>query len=293
MQAATIIVPPTAELSNLIDITIPDGLEAGCDIANAIGGVGEGTKWWTAAFVFAWTEDPLGSGAHNRKFKSELSAPGFAHLGIRGLHSRNTVAAYRKAWADLPAELRDTAAPGRRPTLPTEDFPVSGSGITGRNHDNEWYTPPRYVEAARELMGGIDLDPASCAEANLTIQATAFYSIEDDGLSQPWRGRVWLNPPWSGAAADFAIRLLVDFRAGDVKAAVVLLNAHATDTAYMQDLLRSGPFCFTDHRIGYASPGKLPSGGSTHGSVFVALGCDTERFDHLFARFGLTAGPGR
>lgn len=66
---------------------------------------------------------------------------------------------------------------------------------SGQN--NEWYTPPEYTHAARECMGAINLNPASCEIANRTVRATTYYTIEDDGLTKPWYGRVWLNPPYS------------------------------------------------------------------------------------------------
>lgn len=60
----------------------------------------------------------------------------------------------------------------------------------------EHFTPHAVVEAARELMGGIDMDPASCAAANKYIRAAVFYSRRRNGLKhRPWYGRVFLNPP--------------------------------------------------------------------------------------------------
>ncbi len=57
---------------------------------------------------------------------------------------------------------------------------------------NEHYTPPAIVHAARATMGGIDLDPASCALANEVVQATAFF--EKDGLGWKWDNRWTQNP---------------------------------------------------------------------------------------------------
>jgi len=79
------------------------------------------------------------------------------------------------------------------------------------------YSPPAVVEACREAMGGIDLDPASCAEANRVVRADRYYTAADDGLAQPWSGRVFCNPPFNGGnVRRFALRMLADYHAGSV-----------------------------------------------------------------------------
>ena len=73
----------------------------------------------------------------------------------------------------------------------------------------ESYTPAWIVEIARDVMGGIDLDPASCERANQTVQAKRYFSREDNGLGKEWAGRVWLNPPYiEGMPRQFAKKLL-------------------------------------------------------------------------------------
>lgn len=43
--------------------------------------------------------------------------------------------------------------------------------LLNSSQSNEWFTPARYVEAAREVLGSIDLDPASCEAGNRIVQA--------------------------------------------------------------------------------------------------------------------------
>jgi len=62
--------------------------------------------------------------------------------------------------------------------------------------DFEYYTPTEIIEAARVVMGNIDLDPASCDFANETVLAKKYYSKLDNGLSKEWHGNIWMNHPF-------------------------------------------------------------------------------------------------
>lgn len=163
---------------------------------------------------------------------------------------------------------------------------------------NEWYTPSIYIEAARAVMGGIDLDPASCEEANQTVKATTFYSKEENGLSKPLYGRVWCNPPYgtSGKGKSnqgiWTRRILADYEQGHIEQAIILTNA-ATDTRWFHALFVH-PICFTEGRINYFSPihktdtacSRPERGTNTHGSAFTYLGPHTARFIETFRQFG-------
>lgn len=157
---------------------------------------------------------------------------------------------------------------------------------------NEWYTPAEYVNAARELMGGIDLDPASNPLANETIQAAMFYTQDDDGLAQEWRGRVWLNPPYGvtngeSNAGVWARKLADEYRAGNVTEAVLLVNANTERKWFSQ--LWAFPICFTDHRIQFYTPegvGAQP----VDGNALVYLGPNLHQFIAVFSAFGDVAG---
>lgn len=155
--------------------------------------------------------------------------------------------------------------------------------VAHNSGENEWYTPAAYVEAARRVMGGIDLDPASTAEANAVVKASRFYTMDDDGLEQEWAGRVFLNPPYATGLVDRFTRKLIDSQ--NVMQAVVLSN-NATETRWFQDLAQAATaLCFPRGRIRYWSVGRDSLSG-LQGQVFIYLGDNHGRFLEEFGAFG-------
>lgn len=190
-----------------------------------------------------------------------------------------------EAWAAIVA-----TAPGGRVTGPHAAAVVerlADHQLINASKSNEWYTPAQYPDAAREVMGAIDLDPASTVHANRTIRATRFYTIEDDGLAQPWAGRLWVNPPYGkehgeSNAARWSSRLVAEYDAGRVTEAVLLVNA-AMGNRWWAPLKRF-PICFPE-RIHFESP-EGEKDQPTNSNALIYLGPQVLRFADIFGRFG-------
>src|SRR5262245_57967287 len=167
---------------------------------------------------------------------------------------------------------------------------VRGTEGTG---ELERYTPDKYLEAARTVLGEIDLDPATSKQAQETVKATQYYTEKDDGLAQEWCGRIWLNPPYHRELAPrFIDKLVAEFAAGRVSAAVMLTN-NSTDTDWCDAAARAcAGICFTHGRIHFTQPNGsevLP----TQGQAFFYFGNDVQRFEDVFCVIGFCVRPSR
>lgn len=151
----------------------------------------------------------------------------------------------------------------------------------------EWYTPLKFIKAAKATMGHIDLDPASTAFANMWIQAKTYYDIEDDGLSQDWKGTVWMNPPYSHPlVGKFTDRLVEFYENGSVTEACVLLN-NSTETRWFQHLLKSASAVnFIKGRVKFIDTSGKATAKPLQGQVVVYLGEYPGIFHACFGEFG-------
>lgn len=177
--------------------------------------------------------------------------------------SESNLEALRRASGNARAALTDAAVEGAAKA----EQPLRPHVNRGPS-SNEWRTPKVIVEAAREVLGHIDLDPASSPGANETVRASRIFTAEENGLENIWFGRVWMNPPYSkGLMGPFCQRLREQVQNGNVKQAIVITN-NSTETGWFTDLrLVSSALCFTHNRVQFERPdgetGKTPAQAQT------------------------------
>lgn len=129
-------------------------------------------------------------------------------------------------------------------------------------HDrDEWWTPDDLFAELWNEFGPFDLD-AAASEQN--AKCPLFFTIVDDGLSQPWKGRVWCNPPYRNLIRWVEKAWYEVSREGGADLVVLLLPAQTSTRWFHDYALKHGEL--------YWVRGKRRFGGARWQSVTPSVG---------------------
>lgn len=174
-------------------------------------------------------------------------------------------------------------------TLP--DVELRNPSMSGFTHESslnesvEWYTPPEIFEA---LGLTFDLDPCSPGPGKSYVPTRKHYTITDDGLSSPWEGTAWVNPPYGPNTRVWMEKLA---KHGD---GIALVFAR-TDVKWFQEFgVQADMICFISSRVRFYQ-GSIEKQGGTPGagSMLLAYGeksAEALRQSGLGACFTLVPG---
>lgn len=200
--------------------------------------------------------------------------------------SHDTIAKVEKIEANASEETKEALRRGEM-SINQAYIELQKPHVAFNSGNNEWYTPSEYIEAARAVMGEINLDPASSEIANKTVKADHIYTVEDNGLEKPWFGNVWLNPPYaSDLIGKFAEKVVNEL--GNIKQAIVLVN-NATETEWFYGMVTNATaVCFPKSRVKFYTPdGK--TGAPLQGQAIIYFGEYVNRFINVFDEKGWCA----
>jgi phage N-6-adenine-methyltransferase len=220
-------------------------------------------------------------GHGDRKSGLQTATPKLEDLGVTKTQSSRWQGLARLPEEKFEEKLQRAKASAENSTTSAPRYPRSE--YTG---EVEWYTPREYVDLVREVLGEIDLDPASSAVAQETVRAAKYFTKADDGLSMDWHGRVFLNPPYAQPhIANFMEKMVEEHASGRVAGAVMLTN-NSTDTEWFAlGAKHASAICFTTGRVKFIDP-HGERAAPTQGQAFFYFGNLPLQFKAVFETIG-------
>ena len=176
----------------------------------------------------------------------------------------------------------DTVTPVEGVIIP---FVAPPMAVHYSSADDDWHTPWPVLDVAVGLLGEIDLDP--CADNDRKVPAACHYTEAQDGLSQDWRGRVWMNPPYGRVIGDWVEKLCSEHDAGNVTEALALVPAR-TDTEWW-NRFDAAAICFIRGRLHFSNSDNA----APFPSALVYLGSRPDAFAAAYGGIGRVWIPWR
>lgn len=162
--------------------------------------------------------------------------------------------------------------------------------LTSQN-TQEWYTPEHVIAWVTDILdGNIELDPASCKEANKIVQASVFYSAEQNGYNKQWKARtVFLNPPFD-ATPLWLQKLTHQYAAGNISEAIMLVNA-APGYIWFENMWRLRTVCMLRERLCFTNEDGYVYGQAKKAQTLIYFGTDDTKFATVLEPHGRILRP--
>jgi DNA N-6-adenine-methyltransferase Dam len=203
-------------------------------------------------------------------------------LGLTARESTTWQRIARISEKDFELRLKKMRESGFRGT--TNGFIKNGAFESG---SDVHLTPREVLDPVVEVLGKIDLDP--CAEAHgdrANVPARDHYTKKDNGLAKPWKGRVFMNPPYGLEVNEWVSALINFHKSGDVPEAIALVSSR-TDNGWF-NAFNEYPVCFVDHRLHFSG---ADNGAMFPSAIFYLGSAHRAAFERRFMQLGSVRPP--
>lgn len=112
---------------------------------------------------------------------------------------------------------------------------------------DEWETPHILFDELDRCFGGFTLDPCATPQ---NAKCSTFFSRTEDGLSKPWTGKVFMNPPYGREIGKWVKKAWEESLRG---ALVVCLLPARVDTRWWHEYARKGHVYFLQGRLKFGA----------------------------------------
>jgi len=138
----------------------------------------------------------------------------------------------------------------------------------------DWATPSSFIEWLRvERSVELDLDAAALhttAKAPRYFGPDRTFAADRDGLAAPWRGRVWLNPPFGREIGVWLEKCAQEIKRPEVECIWVLVPAR-TDTKWFHEIVMPNAYLvyLIKGRFNFSCPGHVENANAPFPNMLV------------------------
>lgn len=175
-------------------------------------------------------------------------------LAARACLSRTTIAALESGQLGHLAVLErvgDALNAGLGLVPAGQGAAFFGSAALSSGWDS-WASPASVLDLVYAALGGTpDLDPCSPGRTRCRVKAAVHYTEDDNGLSLPWHGRVYMNPPYGRTIGQWTAKAASEVAAGRASVVIGLIPARTDTSWWHRDVAGTAYVCLIKGRLAF------------------------------------------